>query len=269
MNVVVRIALIAVSLALAGCSREPIARLMAADDAVMAAKQVIDGTVHGQPALVQPRLAYEGSYIQNPWWQNMIRQVFANTQPNPDVAAWSTQSFLGNSDPENAFGQPYGMKAHLTLRYIRPNGDAIYAKFALVKRQGAYYVAGIGWWGRSAREISENSFNTSTKPAKQTLLLFTGMALLVFLLVSTGSCLLTRDLAHKPAWLALIWVGVVQLSLNWSTGELSLLPFAVSLPPVWFEQQNMWEPLIVQMLLPVGAIYYWVARARRGKSKSA
>jgi len=265
MKSTVRIALIALSLVLAGCSREPIARLMAADDAVDAATQVIDGSVQGHYDLVQARLAVESRYILSPWWQTMIRRQFAGLQPDPQVAAWSTQSFLGNSEPvvQEAYSQSYGMKAHLTLRYVRSNGDAVFAKFDLVKRRGTYYVAGLGWWQRNASEIAENTYSTSTKPAKQTLVLFTALAVLVFLLVSTASCLLSRDLAYKPAWLAAIWVGAIQLSLNWSTGELTLLPFDIALPPVWFDQQNMWEPLIVQMLVPVGAIYYWVARAKR------
>lgn len=241
---------------------------MAPADAVAAADDVINGSINNQPNIVWGRATQATSYMVYPAWQAALRQKMAYYSVDRGrVTGWTTQVSFGASDAYWAAGSR--SQANLTVRYPGYGGSALEARFRLVKQMGRYRVAELDLVALGEDLARANEFDPTDshvgreKSASQTLMLFVPLALICFLLVSTVSCLMTRDLPYKPAWLALIWVGAFEVSLNWTTGHFTVVPLTVSLPPVWFSQQNPWEPMFVVFLIPVGAIYYWIARTRR------
>lgn len=236
---------------------------MAPSDAVAAAGDIINGSLANRQDLVASRLTRPTLYMTYPAWQAALRQVMSRYDAERGiVVGWSAQVSFGAAPP-------WQKQASLTMRYPGYAGAALEARFDLVQRMGRYRVVAMELEELTAANAKMNDFDPAgsgfgrAKSPSQTLMLFVPLALLCFLLVSTVSCLLTRDLAYKPAWLAAIWVGAFEVTLNWTTGQFTVVPFAIALPPVWLSQLNDWQPMIVEFLIPVGAIYYWVERARR------
>jgi len=66
---------------------------------------------------------------------------------------------------------------------------------------------------------------------------------------------------RKWLWIVFILLGAGQVSLNWTTDELSYNLISFSLFSAGFFQQ-FYGPLLIQIAVPLGAIIFWFKRAR-------
>jgi hypothetical protein len=88
------------------------------------------------------------------------------------------------------------------------------------------------------------------------------VALLVLLFVLGTFLVAARTPAPgmKWAWAALVLVGVVRFSFNWTTGMLSMVPMSLQLLGSNFSKPSAFEPFVVSTSIPVGAIVYLLQR---------
>ena len=83
----------------------------------------------------------------------------------------------------------------------------------------------------------------------QHLVLFFGVALVLFVIATAISCLRTRDLKLKWLWFLVTLIGAVQITMNWTSGELYINPLVIKVPPMWIEQATPYDPAMLWYLV--------------------
>jgi hypothetical protein len=84
------------------------------------------------------------------------------------------------------------------------------------------------------------------------------LALMVYALVL---CVRTPKLRSKWLWILLILVGVGQVIVNWTTGEVDYHIVYLNIPPGWISRQ-LYGPWTVFACVPLGALAFLVFRER-------
>ena len=87
-------------------------------------------------------------------------------------------------------------------------------------------------------------------------------ALLVplFILTTLLVCIQTKIARRKWLWILIVLVGMVQFSINWSTGEMTTSPVAFLLFGSSAMAASIYSPWIISVTIPVGAILFWFKR---------
>jgi len=87
-------------------------------------------------------------------------------------------------------------------------------------------------------------------------------AILIPLFVVFTLVLVIRTPMPKRKWLWIVFVllGFVQLSFNWTTGELAFRTFAIELLGASFVKAGPFAPIILTVSFPLGAVWFLVRR---------
>lgn len=86
----------------------------------------------------------------------------------------------------------------------------------------------------------------------------------VFCLVTLVACARTSFARRKWLWVVFVSVGFCQLSLNWTTGQISFAPLSFLLFGVGAFAPSLYSPWVVSVGFPIGAIVFWVKRKSFG-----
>lgn len=111
---------------------------------------------------------------------------------------------------------------------------------------------------QSLQEI--NAFNFKRAGAAHYLFLAAAILIPSFILVTLIVCIRTKLPRRKWFWVIFILVGVVQYSLNWTTGETMVKPLFLQLFGAGMISSGVYAPWIISISFPLGAIVFWVKR---------
>ena len=110
---------------------------------------------------------------------------------------------------------------------------------------------------------SQKSINEFQLVGKQfTHYLFLALAVLIpaFIVATIVACKRTAIKKGKWSWYVFIALGLVQFSLNWTTGQTNVVPLSFLLLGAGFNQAGPHSPLILTFALPFGALVFWLRR---------
>ena len=153
----------------------------------------------------------------------------------------------------------------LAFAYEFP-GSSILARISVVKASDGMEIHGlfIDPLGVVMSDISGVRWN-GKGPLNYVIL---GCAVVVPLVIiaTLVLCIRTPRLARKWLWIVFIFLGFVQLTLNWQTGEISVNPLGVQLLGAGYAAPMLYPPLLWPLLitvsLPIGAILFLIKRHR-------
>ena len=115
-------------------------------------------------------------------------------------------------------------------------------------------------FGKSMQEL--NAFTLKGKDAIQYLWLLVTVLVGFVSLVTLYVCALTPSLKWKWLWLAAIAIGVVEFSINWTTGDWAIAPISIHIPVAGATTMSPYAPWILYFTLPIGAIAFWIVIIR-------
>ena len=107
--------------------------------------------------------------------------------------------------------------------------------------------------------LATNSFTLAHKSVEQYTVLALAILSPLFCVYAFILCLKTKIARRKWLWLILIFLGVGEFGVNWTTGESILTPFFLRLPPGG-AQAAAFGPWIVYASLPIEAILFLYLR---------
>jgi hypothetical protein len=114
-----------------------------------------------------------------------------------------------------------------------------------------------------ARALEEkNRFSLTGKGPAPLLFLLACIAVAIFIIATTVSCVRTPELKRKWLWIIFIIFGLGEASLNWSTGAVIVNPLSFQVVGVGFAKP-LYQPVTLTLGVPVGAIVFWLRRSRR------
>jgi hypothetical protein len=99
-----------------------------------------------------------------------------------------------------------------------------------------------------------------------------GLAILVpvFIVITLVVCVRTPLPNRKWLWLLFVAVGMGRMSLNWTTGALSVTPLSVDLFGAGVTARGPYSPWIVSVAMPVGALLFlWRRRSLMSQHRPA
>lgn len=110
-----------------------------------------------------------------------------------------------------------------------------------------------------------NRFSLAGKSALQYAVLLIAVAVPIFCLYVLFLCLRTKTERRKWLWVVFILLGVGKLAVNWTTGEWTFTPLAVSLLGTSVTANPAYGPWVVAIAFPLGAFLF----LRRQRSRVA
>ena len=140
----------------------------------------------------------------------------------------------------------------------------IISLFEIAKINNIPYIVGLRFRESNVSMIRLNSINLSEKSERNKIsrhytLLFLGSAILVFILVVFIICLFTK-ISKKILWLFFIFVGLGNITLNWTNGEFFQNLFTINIPTISFWQYSPYHPCILKISFPIGAVLFLIKR---------
>lgn len=112
-----------------------------------------------------------------------------------------------------------------------------------------------------------NALNSGHKRLGQYLMALTTLAVGVFVIATLFICARTPTVRHKWLWMILICIGVVQFSMNWTTGEYSVEILSFHVPASGMSQAGSYSPWMFFFTVPAGAVVFLLRRGRLMQSK--
>ena len=104
-----------------------------------------------------------------------------------------------------------------------------------------------------------NEFTFAGKGISQYASLILAIFVSIFALKEFVVCIRTKTGRERWFWAILILIGAVRVTLNWTTGQLSLTPLAVQAPPCTMAC-TPYGPWMLHISAPLGAIAFFVRR---------
>ena len=169
----------------------------------------------------------------------------------------------------HTFTSASGVTYRLTLEYAYPDSKWLLVSTVLERRNGKLLLAGIHFQPLSQSLETTNRFTFEGKGPLHYVVLALAILVPLFVLYVLVVCAKARPLKRKWLWLIFIALGVVQFSLNWTTGTWELKPLSLSLLGAGFWQAGPSAPVILTIALPLGAIVFLVKQRVRRRSEAA
>jgi len=105
-----------------------------------------------------------------------------------------------------------------------------------------------------------NQFSFGGKSALHYLVLAMAICVPLFILYSLVLCFRTKFPKRKWLWVLFVGVGLVQVSLNWTTGAFGIQPLSFLLLGGGFLKAGPYAPVILTFALPIGALVFLYKR---------
>ena len=157
----------------------------------------------------------------------------------------------------------YEFEPHAVLLNGRTEvfGTWLIAQVVIQTKEGVKTIAGLHVAPSSESFEEINAFTLANNGISQYVGLCLAVGVAAFTLYAFVLCARTRLGKKKWIWLILILVGVFRLTVNWTTGEWSLTPLTVQVPPVTCFS-TFYGPWMVQIAVPLGAIAFLLWREK-------
>ncbi len=155
----------------------------------------------------------------------------------------------------------------ITLEYEFSN-EWLLAEVTTQKVEGVVTITGVHAKSIPESVESQNGFNLMNKGLSQYAVLLLAIATPLLTLYALVLCIKTKLDKRKWLWLAFILFGIGKLSVNWTTGQLYVMPLAVQLPPSGAHALG-YAPWMVYTSIPLGAIIFLVYRDEIRASSNA
>jgi hypothetical protein len=239
--------------ALLGCDRSSMMKKMIPEQDAAVAKRYVEAIRHGEYETVEQNAAPS---IAGPDLRSnltSLRAVFPGSSTDPTSIKPVALRFFGNKHE--------AINTSITLEYEFP-GEWVLAEVTTQKVGDAVTITGVH--ARSMPESIEsvNGFTFADKGGSQYIVLILAIAAPLLALYAFVMCIKTRLGWSKWLWLVSILVGVGKLTVNWTTGQLFVTPFAIQLVPGGANAMG-YAPWMVYTSLPVGAIAFLFYRNSR------
>ncbi len=153
-------------------------------------------------------------------------------------------------------------RTELVFEYAYPSTFVV-TQIVLVGGEAEYSIAGFHVKLREESLKTIHAFRLVGKPWLHWVMLAAALAVLVVILVAFVACLRNRALERRWLWGLFICVGFFALRLNWTTGQLDVVPFSVALLGVALLASSPYSPWLLFVYVPVGAILYLVRHGKR------
>jgi hypothetical protein len=105
-----------------------------------------------------------------------------------------------------------------------------------------------------------NAFNLSGKGTLHFVFLALATFIPLFIVATLVVCYRTVVAKRKWLWYLFVALGLVQFSLNWTTGALNIQPISFLLLGAGFAQAGPYAPLVLTFGLPIGAMVFLAVR---------
>jgi hypothetical protein len=122
-------------------------------------------------------------------------------------------------------------------------------------------------FGKSLQEL--NAFTLVGKDAIEYVWLLAAVLAGFVSIVTLFLCALTPNLKWKWLWLAAIAIGVVEFSINWTTGDWAIAPISIHVPVAGATIASPYAPWMLYFTLPIGVIVFWFVRLRAKTRQAA
>jgi hypothetical protein len=107
-----------------------------------------------------------------------------------------------------------------------------------------------------------NAFRLNGKP----LVNYIVLALAIFIPLFTLGTAVVAGFSYIPRWkwlwIIFILVGFGQFNLNWTSGQMGIMPLAFELLGAMYKESGFAGPVIISIGVPLGAILFWLRRSR-------
>jgi hypothetical protein len=149
------------------------------------------------------------------------------------------------------------------------SGNWLIAQVVIQTKGGVKTIAGLHVMPSSKSFEEINEFTLANKGLSQYAGLCIAIGVAAFSLYAFVLCARTRLGKKKWLWLVLILIGVFRLTVNWTTGEWSVTPLIIQVPPV-ICLSTLYGPWMVQIAVPLGAIAFllWREKIKSGIASS-
>lgn len=124
---------------------------------------------------------------------------------------------------------------------------------------GKATITGFRLVPQSASLEEQNRFNLAGKNAMQIMVLALAVSALALTLFALVVCVRTRLHGRKWPWLLFILFGVGNLSVNWTTADLSFSPLAILMFSAAASAQ-LYGPWVLSVSMPLGAVVFLLRR---------
>lgn len=250
-----RLLLLALLTLLAGCSRKELLDKFANEEKKKIAQtyiqRVIDGDLANLVRELEPSLARGNPTAA----LTQVREAIPPGTP-------SSTELVGYHESQISSGE-----AHFNLSYQYRYGD----KWLLVnsawleRRDGSRLITGLRAQvlPASLQEIHALSFKRAGK--RHYAFAAAVLAVPAFILVTLVACARTPIRRFKWLWMIFIAVGLVRITINWTTGELSWTPLSFQVLGAGAFADG-YGPWMVSFALPLGAAIFWLMRRSLRKS---
>ncbi|MBP1689204.1 MAG: hypothetical protein H6Q33_5347 [Deltaproteobacteria bacterium] len=155
----------------------------------------------------------------------------------------------------------------LTFEYAYPDSKWVLVSTVLERRGGKLLLAGVHFQPLTQSLETQNRFTFEGKSPLHYVVLALAILVPLFVLYTLVICARTQHLKRKWLWLIFILLGVVQLSLNWTTGAWEVQVLSVLLFGAGFWHAGPSAPIIIKIAVPLGAIVFLLRQ--RGRRKAA
>jgi hypothetical protein len=141
------------------------------------------------------------------------------------------------------------------------SGTWLIAQVVIQTKGGVKTITGLHVAPSSKSFEEINEFTLANKGISQYGGLCLAIGVAAFSLYAFVLCIRTRLGKKKWIWLVFILFGVFRLTMNWTTGEWSLTPLTVQVPPVMCFS-TLYGPWMLQITVPLGAIAFLLWREK-------
>jgi hypothetical protein len=139
----------------------------------------------------------------------------------------------------------------------------------LVQERDSLYAAGIWIHDLPASLKDLNAFTFSGKTPRHYVFFIVNLVYLGFVIFVFVICLRTRGLKRKWLWAFVTLLGVVQVTFNWTTGDLKVQLLSVGFMISGFIVPMPYIAKILYVYFPLGALLFLVKLARIRRAESA
>lgn len=243
-------------LLLTGCGQQELLDKLVPQEESAFAKQFISHLSSGNLNAVEPQLAPS---LKGPETTTKLAQVATLFPPGEPTEV----QVVGARVLTSSKGSQYD----LSFQYVYAKAWVL-VNVVLEKDSEKLAVAGVHVTPLRDSLQSINSFSFAGKSTLHFAFFALAIAIPIFILVTLFLCIRTPVPKRKWLWLLFIAVGLVQFSLNWSSGEVNMQPISFLLFGAGYAQAGLASPYIFTIAIPIGAILFYVQR-RKWHAQSA
>jgi len=149
-------------------------------------------------------------------------------------------------------------RSDITLEYEFPD-KWLLVNLVTIKREEGTFITGFFVKPISDSLENLNRFTLSHKGESQYDVLLFSAVMMIFTIYAFVVCIKTKIAKRKWLWLIGTLVGICQVSVNWTSGQLHFSLITIHLPPFGATEQ-LYAPWFIYLCIPVGAILFLARR---------